>query len=135
MKKTIFVAIALLAMSLYSCDSTGKQSDNQPSGDNAATTEQVEGNTGNTATAVAVPEGLTGDMEKDADLLVSASIEQSMNMINGQENADEKARVNKMMKDAKEYYGSQGKSEEFAKIVGTKMASGISEIAAKMKKK
>ncbi len=136
MKKTLYVAVALVAMSLYSCDSTGKQSDNNAASGTA--TEQVE-NKANTGEAVATgteaPEGLTGDMEKDADILVKASLDMSVNMVEGKDKAEEQAKVQKLMDEAKDYYGKQGKSEEFAKIVGEKMSKGLTEIAAKMKKK
>jgi hypothetical protein len=83
---------------------------------------------------MAIPEGLTGDMEKDADILVKASLDLSVNMVDGQDKEEDQAKVQKLMEQAREYYGKQGKTEEFAKIVGEKMAKGITEVAAKMKK-
>lgn len=131
MKKIFLMAVAILAMSLVACDGTSKQQSNaaeQPG------VEQAAGESKAGAPQAVVPDGLTGDMEKDAEIIVKASLDQSMKMADGKDDGAEQQKLQKLMDEAKNYYGKQGKTEEFAKLVGEKMAKGITDVAAQMKK-
>ncbi|MBO4870778.1 MAG: hypothetical protein J5565_02200 [Muribaculaceae bacterium] len=131
MKKTLFVAVALVAMSLISCDSTNQKNGNEttsPTTEQPAEKEQV-------VVSDNVPAGLTGDMEKDAETIVKASLDLSLQMAGGSEDHEAQQKAQKLMDEARDYYGKQGKSEEFAKLVADKMSKGIVDVAAQMKKK
>lgn len=139
MKKTLFLAVALTAMCLNSCDSTSNNS-NVNSDNQNVKAEQVEATPetkvdaeSESAATVAVPENMTGDMEKDAEALVKATLDMSAKMTTGKDNNADAQKVQKAMEAAKEYYGKQGKTEEFVKIVNEKMAKGVTEMASKMK--
>ena len=137
MKKILFTALAVMAMCLISCDSTSKQSDEQSAQVNTETsvsTEQTQ-DAGDVQTNAdsAAPKGLTGDMEKDATAIVDASLKISLQMTEGTDQAAEQAKVQKLLEAAKEYYGKQGKTDEFAKLVNDKMTKGITDLALKMK--
>ena len=136
MKKTLFVAVALVAMSLISCDSTNQKNGNEAT---STTTEQPTGNVTTSGEKVVVsdnvPAGLTGDMEKDAETIVKASLDLSLQMAGGSEDHEAQQKAQKLMDEARDYYSKQGKSEEFAKLVADKMSKGIVDVAAQMKKK
>ena len=132
MKKIIYMAVAVLAMSLVSCDGTKNQGENKTG--SQPVVEQTTSDDDSTEKQVAaVPNGLTGDMEKDAEMIVKATMEQSMKMAEGNDDGAEQQKLQKLMEAAKNYYGQQGKSEEFAQLVGKKMAAGITDVAAKLK--
>ena len=128
------MAVAVLAMSLVSCDGTKNQGENKTGSQPGVEQTTVDAKAGDKQVTT-VPEGLTGDMEKDAETIVKVSLEQSMKMAEGNDDGAEQQKLQKLMEAAKNYYGQQGKSEEFAKLVGEKMAAGITEVAAQMKNK
>lgn len=133
MKKTIFLAVALIAMSLNSCDSTNSTNNN--SDKQNANAEQVQTTPeakAEAASDVAIPENMTGDMEKDAEALVKATLAMSTKMTTGKDNNADAKKVQQAMETAKEYYGKQGKTEEFVKIVNEKMTKGLAEMAMQM---
>lgn len=133
MKKTIFLAVAIVAMCLISCDSETKQSDNN---NTPATTEtlKTEKATENVDSKGDIPEGLTGDLEKDAQIIVDASLAMSTQMTEGTDQKADKDRVQKLMDAGKVYYAQQGKTDEFAAKINEKMTKGITELASKMQK-
>ena len=76
------MAVAVLAMSLVSCDGTKNQGENKTG--SQPVVEQTTSDDDSTEKQVAaVPSGLSGDMEKDAEMIVKATMEQSMKMAEG----------------------------------------------------
>ena len=137
MKKTQFLAVALTAMCLISCDSTNNNNNSDKQNVNAeqveVTTEKKTDSKAETSATIAVPQNMTGDMEKDAENLVKATLDMSAKMTTGKDNNADAQKVQQAMEAAKEYYGKQGKTKEFVKIVNEKMAKGVAELASKMK--
>ena len=137
MKKTQFLAVALTAMCLISCYSTNNNNNSDKQNVNAeqveVTTETKTDSKAETSATIAVPQNMTGDMEKDAENLVKATLDMSAKMTTGKDNNADAQKVQQAMEAAKEYYGKQGKTEEFVKIVNEKMAKGVAELASKMK--
>ncbi len=122
MKKTLLTAVALVAMSLASCENSG----NTQSGSTAVTaTEQQAG--------AAVPEGLTGDLEADATALAERSMAISRNMLAGTDREQDTQELQQLIDKAKDYYGSRDMRDDFAIALNEKISKGVSDIAREVR--
>ena len=118
MKKTLLVAVALLAMCQISCDVNGKHS--------------APVNTGAGTESVTVPEGLTGELEVDAERLAQRSIELSRKMIDGTDKEQETQELQQLIDQAKNYYQSRDLRDDFAIAMNEKMSKGVSDLARQL---
>ena len=130
MKKTLWMAVAVVVMCLISCENGGAASDN---GKQATTTEQTV-DSQSASTGQAVPNGLTGDLEQDATLLAERSIDISRKMIDGNDHDSDSQELQQLIDAAKDYYQSKNMRDDFAIALNEKMSKGVSELAKEMKK-
>ncbi|MBR6284500.1 MAG: hypothetical protein IKR25_09440 [Muribaculaceae bacterium] len=112
MKKTLWVAVALLAMSLISCDGAGHGS--KPVHDS-------------------LPAELTGDYNRDAEAIAQRSIELSDKMLNGTDTEDETQQLQQRIDAAKRYYEARDLRDDFMIVLNEKMTQGVTELASKVK--
>ena len=120
------MAVAVMVMCLISCE-TGNVSGDQ--GKAAAKTEQTVDN----QPVLEIPEGLTGDLDRDATILAERSIAVSRKMIDGKDHDSDSQELQQMIDAAKDYYQSKNMRDDFAIALNEKMSKGVSDLAKELK--
>ena len=120
MKKLLFIAL-LLAATLTACDQKGETTAaDQPS--------KVEQQKDLAPQEQALPDDITGDLDKDVQMLVMASVGISRRMMVGNVPQEEQDKVQHLIDAANKYYTSKGQGEQFGEAMKTEMAKELERL-------